>query len=679
MSERDRDADRKRDERRQAREVVIPRCADLSRRLDLESDDERWLLHYFPDLFWYKFTNQQRDMIAAIRQAITSGDDQSIAASRGEGKTKLAERVLLKYTLCGAIKFSVLFAATGSAAQDSLQSIMSEIEQNDRLLADYPEICAPVRALENTPNRAHYQVVTGHRHDNGEPFVQWQAKYKWCGQEVFLPSVPGAPASGAIVATRGLDSAVRGLSKKNRRPDVAVIDDPDTEETAASEEQSAKLEKRIDRGIAGLGGQRRTIARVMLTTLQGRISASFRFTDVAEKPSWKGKRFRFLMVPPTRLDLWEEYVSLRKSDWREGTNLAHELYVANREAMDAGAVVANPNRYTTGQLSALQFYYDQVARIGPVAVATEYDNDPPEDVGPLDNGISPRMIQRQVSGFLLGIIPPGCVALTQGVDVGKSKLHYVVRAWRQDGTGFTIDYGTQDVHDTKYGSDEGLDRAIKRAILRRMDLFREANYCFDDGEQISDPLTLVDARYRTDAVYAACLEIGKGIYPVMGIGASAGCIQGRFRDVQQRTAKKKPGDGWFMEAKGKLWVITADTDRWKLFEHDRWLTARDHAGCMSLYGEPSETPDRLSTDERFHGVYAQHICSEVEVEELHKGAIRRRWKTISKENHWLDASYYSDVAANLKGIQSLKGEAASKVPSVKPGERPTLAQLAGRK
>jgi hypothetical protein len=108
-------------------------------------------------------------MIEAIRNAIRYGGDQSLAASRGEGKTKIFERTLLKYTLQGIIKFSVLFAATGSAAQDSLQSIMGEIETNERLRADYPEVCVPVLALENTPNRAHYQLVTGRRHDKGGP------------------------------------------------------------------------------------------------------------------------------------------------------------------------------------------------------------------------------------------------------------------------------------------------------------------------------------------------------------------------------------------------------------------------------------------------------------------------------------------------------------------------------
>jgi len=198
-SERDRDTRRKRESRAASKEVQVPACDDIERRTLLESDDTEWLRYYFAELFWYPFTTQQLEMIEAIRNAIRYGGDQSLAASRGEGKTKIFERMLLKYTLSGVIKFSVLFAATGSAAQDSLQSIMGEIETNLRLRADYPEVCVPVLALENTPNRAHYQVVTGKRIDNGEPYESVPSRFSWCGQEIVLPNVPGSPSAGRAV------------------------------------------------------------------------------------------------------------------------------------------------------------------------------------------------------------------------------------------------------------------------------------------------------------------------------------------------------------------------------------------------------------------------------------------------------------------------------------------------
>jgi hypothetical protein len=682
--ERDRDAERKRKQRAAGKDVVISPCADPERRARLEADDEAWLGYYFaPESgclspFTYDFTSQQREMVSDIRSAILNGDDQSDAASRGEGKTTICERLLTKYTLQGRLKFSVLFAATGGAAEDSLEAIKLELETNDRLLEDYPEVCIPIRALENTPNRAHYQTVSGHRHDSGNVFENVPSKFSWCGQEVYLPNVPGSPSAGAIIATRGLDSAVRGLKKKGRRVDLAVIDDPDTEDTARSEDQANKLVKRIDRAIAGLGSQQRRVARVMLTTLQSRISASYLYTDREAKPSWRGRRFRFLVTPPTRSDLWEEYVRLMQTDWQNVTTEAHEFYVTHREEMDAGAEVANCNRYVTGELSALQHYYNLVARIGAEAVATEYDNDPPDESGVVGSGISVRLIQTQLNEQPRLIIPDGCTLLTHNCDVGKLKgFHWVVRAWEPTGTGHVIDYGIMSVQGAKHGSDEGLERAIVAAILRRVDEFKSQRYAFANGDVLDNSITTFDARWQTDAVLTGVSKAGMGVYGILGIGRSAGCIKGTFRDVIQNTQarRKLPTTGAYEELHvgpyGKLWAIHASADKWKGFEHERWLTAQDRPGCMFLWGEKSEVPNRLSMDERFHEEYAKQICAEREVQD----GQTRKWTEPKGDNDFFDASWHSCCAAAIKGIRVLGVTPKKKL---SPAERPTPEQLAAR-
>jgi hypothetical protein len=76
------------------------------------------------------------------------------------------------------------------------------------------------------------------------------------------------------------------------------------------------------------------------------------------------------------------------------------------------------------------------------------------------------------------------------------------------------------------------------------------------------------------------------------------------------------------------------------------MTAPIKPGAMFLFGETEQ-------DARDHSKYAHHICNEVEVEEPYKGTMRRRWKAKSDKTHFLDASYYSDVAANMEGIKLL--------------------------
>jgi hypothetical protein len=693
--ERDRNAERMREVRAANKDVPVGVCEDKERRALLESDDIEWLMYYFaPESqcrspFTYQFTQQQQDMIEAIRKAITEGGDQALAASRGEGKTTLFERMLLKYTLQGVIKFSVLFAATGAAAENSLESIKGEIETNVRLRADYPEACDPVIALENTPNRAHYQTVSGRKHDDDTEYANVPSRFSWCGQEIVLPNVPGSPSAGAIIATRGLDSAVRGLKKKGLRVDVAGIDDPDTEETARSAEQAKKLEDRIDRAIAGLGSQQRRVSRVMLSTIQNRTCASYRFTDIQSKPSWHGRRFRFLVKPPDRLDLWQEYVQFKRDDWRVSVDgfestAANEFYVANREAMDAGAIVANPNRYTHGELSALQFYYNEVARIGQEAVSTEYDNDPP-DIGESSGILSRDQIAAKANGYERGIVPRDAFKVTAFVDVQGRLLYWCVVAWRQDFTGYVLDYGAwpkqtrtyftlrdavpciQDLY--KGGGQEAECTAALKALIGDI---CGRSYNVDGGGYMQVNKCLIDSGWSADTVKQFCHQSPhKGIlFPSKGYGIKAS-------SKEMSTWKKEPGQqagrGWVEKRDPKYQIRMAhyDANTWKTFMHARLSVPMGGPGCLSLYKAlPS-----------YHEMLADHIHAEYPVRVMVKGSTVEvdEWqkKLSDQDNHLLDCLVGNCVAASMLGA-ALPSDAPSKRPNAKPRTVNKMATRDGR-
>lgn len=696
------EAEAKAASRKSAKLLIIPKCEDPERRELLESDDVEWLQYYFgpdsgiADPYTYAFTPQQVDMIAALGYALRNGGDQAIAASRGEGKTTNAERLALKYVLTGECNYVVLFASTGPMAENILDSINTYINDNELLAVDYPEVCVPVRELQGAPQRARSQVASGFRHDTGAAFEMAELNYAWCGNELIFPSVPGSPSGKAIIATRGLDAAVRGLKKRGKRPKLAIVDDPDTEDTARSKDQAIKLEKRIDAAIGGLGGQRRAVGRVILTTLQSRIAVSYKLTDAKQKPTFKGRRYRFLVTPPERIDLWETYMQMRLDDLQKrddrGDDLdpegrrSHRFYLEHRAEMDAGANVSNPHRYNNEKLpdgtqreeSALQAYYNLVAKLGAEVVATEYDNDPPEESSVLDLSVPASRIQSQLNGYARGIVPDGCTIVTQGVDVRKTQLHWVVRAWKDDGTGFTIDYGIDSVKGTTRGVDEGLDVAIAKAVAARFRAANDAGYCTERGEVVPIDMTLVDAGWRTDAVYHACIESRMSVMPCKGFGHNeGGATQANFREAARITADKIPGDGWFRSrVRNNLWLVAVDSPTWKAWEHDRWKTSLDSPGSLSLFGVPSTDPEKISPDVREHAAYARQITAEVEAEEDHRGRLVKRWKQTSKDNHWLDASVYANVAASIKGIR-IGGASITRTPAPIPAsERPTLQQLA---
>lgn len=684
-SHRESSAEHERRKSRASRLIEITVSAtSLRRRRAYERDIVRWLKHYFADVFTHEPTKQQRQMAEAILHAARFGGDQAIAAPRGDGKTTITECVVVYCVLTNLLAFPLILAATGPDAERILANIKGHLEDNDRLLEDYNEVCGPIQELDGLPNRANGQLV--HGKIGTEEIHECRTRIKWAGRHVQLPVIKArhSRAHGAIIATRGLDAAVRGIKYGTRRPDLAVIDDPETREMAESpdERQHAKLERKIDQDVVGLAGPNKRLARVMLTTLMRRDCVSAKFTDPDQKPSWHGVRFRMVESWPMHTELWEEYTARRQAGQHADDKFgrgAHAYYLEHRAAMDEGVLVGNPWRYvadtlpdgTQSQVSTIQYVYDLITDIGLESFKTEYQNDPPEETGPIESGITAHHVQTQVSGYPRRMVPPACTVLTQGIDVGKFALHWVVRAWRPDATCYVIDYGVQEVHGTQVRSDQGVDVAIARAIKTRLAACHDTPYCTANGGIMPIDLTLIDARYRTDAIYSVCKSVGLGVKPAMGQPTKAGPIQAKFYAPVRNTMDQRTGDGWYERRQPKgIWLVSMHTDRWKLWEHDRWMTATDQPGTMFLWGEPGGA--RLSEDQKQHHSYAHHIVAEVESETVRKGVRTREWLVKSDNNHWLDASYMADVAANMMGIRLV----GSRGTPVAAGPALTLAEMA---
>lgn len=683
-----RDSEAKSEKRATSRDLLIPDVRDPVRRAACEADDELWLKTYLPDVFYNPFTPHQKKIIVDCGEALKYGTQKCKAAPRGDGKSSIIKYLGLKYGLTRQIRFPLIVAATAAKAHKTLNSLKRRLaSREDSVLSqDYPLECFVARYVDPWPSRARNVTANGRR----------PIHVQWGGDMIILPTWEKEEPLGPIILALGITSdELQGCNVYDQRPDFVMLDDLDSRDSLASEDGviAEKIEEAVDKTIAGLGGQSRRLGQFMLCTITSRKAAAYKYSDPKQKPAWSGERIAAIQQWPTNTHLWQTYIELRQ--WGQGTlteegspvdvfgRRAHQHYVDNQSEMEEGAVLSNPHNFertvlpdgSPTHISALQKCYDYIADKGMVSFLTEHQNDPPEDEGITESGINVRMVQTQTSGIEQGVVPEGCTVLVQGVDVGKWWLHWVVRAFRIDGTGFTIDYGRQNVYDTKYKSEEGLDRAIKREIIRRIAEFRDMSY----AKQFRESLTLVDSGYRTEAVYSACQEAGLGVLPIKGIGYSAGCAEkGKFNDVMRRTKDKQPVcDGVYFSVirepgQPTQKLVCASADQWKAWEHDRWQTATDKPGCMFIYGEKASNPAEMTQDQREHGHYAHHICAEVEVEDVVKGGIVRKWRSKNKENHWLDASYYADVAAAIAGVRIL-----GTVPSARPNpsERPSPEDL----
>jgi hypothetical protein len=624
--------------RSEARDIDYTPCYAKKRRDILEADTPRWLRAFFPVRLSHPFTDQQREWIEQIEARMVSGGDKAIAAPRGEGKTTIAELVLLKAILTGKIRYAVLVAATGTHAKRSLRNIKRAIEKSSRLGRYYPEVCFPVQEMDRAPQKAKKQTCNGVYTD-----------MRWETEAITLPTMPGSRCSGSMISCHGLDTAIRGINEEGLRPDFILIDDPETRESARSPLQIEAREEIIERDLAGLGGPGEICGRLMLCTIQNPTCLSATYTS--EVKPWDGKRYKLLAELPTNQELWTHYVELQKKSPTEAT----EYYVANREAMDAGAVASNPYRFVDGvELSPIQHFYNWVARIGWDAVLAEYQNDPTEESGPQESGINPLLVSSRTNAFPQREIPPGCTALVAFIDIGKSWSHWTVQAWQPSGVGFVVDY---DVIETFKLGTAASEATVEWAIVQGLRQWRDEtakNPYRCAGEPVKLDRVLIDSGDYTDAVYSFCKEAGPPFYPSKGFGNF-------YPGVTNQAKGHYASAHWYTQIQPNgVKLVGLDSVHWKRWAHERFLTNTYDdkqnflPGSISLFS-PGDIKNR-------HHSFAHHICAEIWTETESEKGLKRGFKVKDgRNNHWLDATAGACAAADMCGIR-IVGEGPKQKP-----------------
>lgn len=615
---------------------------------------------YFPRRFRLPFA----DIHTATNQRMQTCTDEgglfACALPRGTGKTAIAEVAVIRAVVYGLRRFVLLVQATQPLATNSLKKIQREFETNELLAEDFPEVCYPIRRLEKIHNRAKGQTL------NGRP-----TQIGWTDEGLILPTVAGAASSGSVIKVAGMTGAIRGLSMSHPsgeviRPDLVVIDDAQTRDSAKSPVQTDDRAAIITDDILGLAGPDVTISAVMLCTVIYQGDLSDRFLSPEKAPEWQGLRMRMVESFPKRLDLWDQYSELRAAGQREGDKgkAANAFYKKNREEMDRGGRVSWPDRKKAGEISGLQSAMNLYYR-NPRGFAAEYQNEPEKEAGPTGaKELSPATVAERLSGLDRYSVPREASRLTAFIDVGANVLWYAVAAWDDRFGGSFIDYGpfpgqsrqffaANDARPTlarlwpNYSEEQrvyaGLDQ-LTRQILGR-------TYCREGSrEEMRIDRLLIDSGWQTATVYQFCRQspYAGTIYP----------SKGRSRTTTSAAIsewKKKPGEqvGWNWRRTraetGNAQVVQFDADAWKTFMFGRLTTAAGGAGYTTFYGK----------DAGRHEMIANHAAAEASNPVTVRGTTFDKWalRPHGPDNHYWDCLIGCAVAASVCGLKfSATGE-----------------------
>lgn len=565
----------------------------------------------------------------------------------------LTECAALWSMLYGHREFVMVVGSTESAALEMLDSIKTELEVNENLAADFPEVCFPIASLDGIANRCAGQLYGGER-----------TRITWTSSEIVLPTVKNSKASGIIVRVAGITGRVRGMKYKRSdgrsvRPSLVIIDDPQTSESAGSLEQTRKRVRVLAGDILGLAGPGQKISGIMPCTVIRPGDLADTILNRTTHPDWNGERTRMLYQFPKNMKLWEEYAEIRAEALRTEGNFqaATDFYLANRKAMDEGAVVEWEARFNPDEVSALQHAMNLKLQ-DEIAFQSEYQNDPlPEDVSD-DSLMSVDEIAEKVNGLARGRVPLACDKLTMFIDVQKALLYYVVIAWSEDFSGAVVDYGAwPDQHRRQFSLSDanptiqstfpkaGFEGGLYAALQALTDDYLAREWEREDGALLKIERAMIDANWgqSTDLIYQFCRQsIYSGvILPAHGryVGASS-----KPMTEYKKQQGDKLGFNWMMPSvKGKRAIrhVIFDSNFWKSFIHARLAVPMGDKSCLSLYGRHPQ----------IHQLIAEHLTAEYRVKTIGRGRTVDEWKLRPErsDNHWLDCCAGCAVCASMLG------------------------------
>lgn len=630
-----------------------PPVEDWDRRNSCKENLKLYLETYHEKDFLLAWAPDHLILIDAVQQAILYYLQQLIAYPRGSGKTTIMRRAVQWATNYGHVVYTLLFGAEMGKAKQHINDIKSDYLKNDLLLADFPEICSPIRQCKGIPTRALYQTCRGEA-----------TGLKW-GEEVVMPTIDESLERGNAGRVIGVGtitgSAARGPLINCHRPDLALIDDPQTRRSAKSPGQIQERLDTINGDILGMAGPDKAISAVCTATVIYKDDLAYRLLNHEENPEWNGVRVSMVKSMPTNERMWEQWNDIRRACLLDKRSLgpAHKFYQEHREEMDAGSEVYWDERIKPGFVSAIEtamslYYQDRVT------FASEFQNDPVDQYDSESAMPSIDDLNKKRHKHPALVAPAEATILTAFIDVQGKLLYGWAAAFEKNFTGYNLYYGTwpdqnrdyytlRDARNTFFRATPGktFHGCLYNALHAYMDQLESTKWRTSTGNTLKINIGLVDAQFgdSTDTVYKVIRERGINTPWLPSHGAGHPATRKPFSDSIKKDDLAH-GPNWRipnpLETKRKQKHVVYETNWWKTYHANKWAIPLGDVGALTFF----ETKGR-------HQMPAEHFHAEycLEVESNGRRVVEWFEKPTSPDNHNLDMSVGSLVAASIAGCE----------------------------
>lgn len=613
---------------------------------------------YFPGVFSIEFSKDHLVILEKAEKAIREGGQFALAMPRGSGKTAICVALCLWAIFNGYHEVVMLIGSTQQGAIELLEGIKTQLSTNDLLLADFPEICYPIRRLGGVnQRRLLYQ---------GELIRQNSTK-----AQLNFPSLPPNPAASACIVVRGITGRIRGFKLtrpdgREVRPSIAIIDDPQTDKSAKSPAQCATRERIVNGTVLGLAGPDKSIAAIMPCTVIFPDDMADRMLDREKNPQWRGERTKMIYAWPSGKETerrLEEYTLLWKRVNAEGLDneVLNRFWRRHRKQLERGADVAWPQRKYPDTVSAVQHAYNLRLKMGREAFDAEFQNDPPRMDSQEGKRLEPEEIFAKVNRLPRGIVPATSSYLTAFIDCQDKVLFWVVCGWSDDFSGAIVDYGCYPDQGRMYFTksdikrcyadelpDAGEEAQLYRALTNLTKQLLGREWTRDGGTTVATiDRCLIDYGWKGDTVFEFCrqTEFRSIVMPSKGFGV--GAKQRPFGDYKPRPGEVSRENYRISTNATKRAIKSTliETNAWKSFVEQRIKTPLGARGSLSVFGDGPEV----------HRLFADHLTAEERVRIQAKGRTVDEWQEPGpgRDNDWWDCVVGCAVGASMLGAQLL--------------------------
>jgi predicted phage terminase large subunit-like protein len=267
------------------------------------------------------------------------GSKTAIAAPRDSAKSTIVSLEYVIYCICYKLEsYIVIISNSKDQAIGFLRDVKHELESNERLFQDFPEVCD--RQIKPKPS-------------------------PWKEGEILTPN-------NVKVTALGTDQEMRGRRNKKDRPTLIILDDIETSEPIQNPENINRLEDWLTKSVLKAGTNITNI--VYIGTIHHYDSLLAKFTGDTEYPGWEKRIYRSIISEPERIDFWDQWRRIfnRKElyEGKDGKEAAIQLFNANKKAMLKGTKVLWPARKSYHDLML------QREEEGSFSFDAEMQNDP---------------------------------------------------------------------------------------------------------------------------------------------------------------------------------------------------------------------------------------------------------------------------------------------------------------